>query len=71
MLATIVDTGALLQVVWVSLLAAVGLTVLFTGGVLLASGPSASPARRGAGGVLIAVCAAAVVLGLYVLFVLK
>lgn len=73
MLAAIVDTGALLQVVWVSLLAAISLTALFTGGVLLSTGDgtTVSPARRAAGFTLFAICAAAVALGLYVMFVLK
>lgn len=64
-----IDTDALLQVVWVSLLGAVGLAVVFTSGVLLAT--DGSTVRRGAGVALIAVCAAAVAAGLYVMFALK
>jgi hypothetical protein len=73
MLASIIDAGALLQVVWVSLVAAISLTALFTGGVLLSTGDGGpvSLARRTAGFALFAVCAAAVALGLYVMFVLK
>lgn len=66
-----VDTDALLQVVWVSLLAAVGLAVVFTSGVLLSSGAAAHPARRALGIALIGVCAVAVAAGLYVMFALK
>lgn len=73
MLAAIIDTGALLQVVWVSFAAAVGLTLLFTGGILLTTGEGerVGVARRGAGVLLLAVCAAMVALGLYVMFALK
>ncbi|HWT95575.1 MAG TPA: hypothetical protein VN238_21435 [Solirubrobacteraceae bacterium] len=73
MLAAIVDTGALLQVVWVSFAAAIGLTLVFTGGVLLSTGEgeSVSPVRRSAGIALLTVCAAMVALGLYVMFALK
>ena len=67
----IVDTGALLQVVWVSLVAAVGLAVAFTGGVLLASDAAGAPVRRAAGVGLFALCGLAVGAGLYVMFALK
>jgi hypothetical protein len=73
MLATIVDWGALGQVVIYSFAAALVLTFLFTTGVLSleVEGRRASTAYRAAGAVSFALCVALVALGLYVMFTTK
>jgi hypothetical protein len=73
MLATIVDWGALGQVVVYSFAAALVLTILFTTGVLSleVEGRRASPAHRAVGAVSFALCLGLVVLGLYVMFTTK
>lgn len=76
MFATIVDGDALLQVVWVSVVAGVGLTLAFS--VAIAAGARAGSARRsGAGGAALGwyavaglcglLCVVAVVLGVAVM----
>ena len=76
MIAAIVDGDALLQVVWVSLVAGIGLTLVFS--LAIAAGARAGSARRaGAGGAALGwyaltgicclLCAVAVVLGVAVM----
>ena len=76
MLATVVDGGALLQVLWVSFAAGIGLTLMFS--VAIAGAARASQYRRAGEAtsaavwsaitlVCIAICAVGVVLGVIVM----
>jgi Ca2+/H+ antiporter len=72
MLATIVDWGALGQVVALAFVVTLLLTTLFTTGVLFVEADerhAVTPARRALGFTAFALCAALVVVGLYVMFV--
>jgi hypothetical protein len=65
-----IDTGALLQVVALAFAATLAVVVLFTSAVTLTVDGTAGW-RRVAAAVLLALCAALVALGLYVMFTQK
>lgn len=79
MLATVVDTNALLDVVLYSAAAGIGLCVTFTLAVVLAaqggegrtSGARGAPAQLALAGVLLLACLGAVAFGLQVMFSAK
>ncbi|MEA2183027.1 MAG: hypothetical protein QOK16_688 [Solirubrobacteraceae bacterium] len=73
MLATIVDWAALGTVILYSFAGALLLTGFFTTGVLFIEGDGgrASPARRAAGALCLALCLALVAFGIYVMFTTK
>jgi hypothetical protein len=73
MLAAIVDWTALGNVVLYSFAGTLLLTGLFTSGVLFVEvqGERASPSRRAAGTLCLALCVALVAFGIYVMFTSK
>jgi hypothetical protein len=79
MVATVIDTKALLEVMLYSAVGAIGISVMFTfaivlaarGGQARAEGGGAAGAQIALSGVLLLACLAAVALGLHVVFTAK